>query len=147
MLEEIKDQITGEIQDLTQEQTDFLLDDQANSIGAMIMHLAATEAYFQVESLEGRTWTEEEAAYWSVGAGLGETSREAFKGKPIQHYLDIWNEVRSKTLEGFREKDDAWFASDIDENMNFHWAWFHVLDHSANHMGQIALVKKRIPKP
>jgi len=145
MLEEIKDQITGEIQDLTQEQTDFLLDEQANSIGAMIMHLAATEAYFQVESLEGRMWTEEEAIYWSIAAGLGETSREEFKGKPIQYYLDIWNEVRNKTLEGFKEKDDAWFASDVDENMNIHWAWFHVLDHSANHMGQIALVKKRLP--
>ena len=145
MLEEIKDQITGEIKDLTQEQTDFLIDEQANSIGAMIMHLAATEAYFQVESLEGRTWTEEEAAYWSVATGLGETSREKLKGKPIQHYLDIWDEVRQKTLEGLKQKDDAWFASDIDENMNFHWAWFHVLDHSANHMGQIALVKKRLP--
>ena len=48
-------------------------------------------------------------------------------------------------LEGLKDKDDAWFSSKIDENMNTHWAWFHVLKHTAGHHGQIALVKKRLP--
>tara|TARA_Y100001972_G_scaffold128996_1_gene193300 strand:- start:1427 stop:1651 length:225 start_codon:yes stop_codon:yes gene_type:complete len=39
-----------------------------------------------------------------------------------------------------------WFAANIDEGVNNHWVWFHVLEHSANHMGQIALVKNRLPK-
>ena len=144
MLEEIKDRITEEVRDLDQEQTDFHIDDQSNSIGAMIMHLVATESYFQVETLEDRKWTEEEAEFWSVATGLGTKSREKLQGKPIGYYLDLWDEVRNKTLEGLKQKDDAWFASDIDENMNYHWAWFHILEHSANHMGQIALVKNRL---
>jgi hypothetical protein len=145
MLEELKSRITQDVRDLTQPQTDFLFDEKANSIGAIIMHLAATESYYQVETLEERTWTEEEAAFWEVAAGLGVESREKFKGKPIQYYLDLWDQVRNKTLAGLKSRDDAWFAAEIDENMNIHWAWFHIMEHQANHMGQIALIKKRFP--
>jgi hypothetical protein len=146
MLEDLKNRISHITQDLNQEQTDFLFDEKANSIGALVMHLVSTEAYFQVETLEGRVWTEEEAKFWGMAAGLGEKQREELKGKPIKYYLDLWDEVRNRTLEGLKLKDDAWFSSNVDENMNFHWAWFHVLEHSANHMGQIALVKSRLPQ-
>ena len=146
MLEEMKDLIKAQTQDLNQTETDFLFDEKANSIGAMIMHMAATEAYFQVETLEGRQWTDEERSFWAVAGGLGEQSRVNLKGKPITYYLDLWDEVRNKTLEGLKTKDDAWFGASIGEGMNNHWVWFHVLKHSANHRGQIALVKARLPK-
>ncbi len=146
MLEEMKDLIKAQTQDLNQTETDFLFDEKANSIGAMIMHMAATEAYFQVETLEGRQWTDEERSFWAVAGGLGEQSRANLKGKPITYYLDLWDEVRNKTLEGLKTKDDAWFEASIGEGMNNHWVWFHVLKHSANHRGQIALVKARLPK-
>ena len=28
--------------------------------------------------------------------------------------------------------------------MNNHWAWYHVMEHQANHMGQIRLIIKRM---
>ena len=146
MLEEIKGLIEEQTRDLNQTETDFLFDEQANSIGAMIMHIAATETYIQVETLEGRQWTDEERVFWSAAGGLGEESRTKLKGKPITYYLDLWNETRKKTLAGLKTKDDTWFAESIGEGMNNHWAWFHILKHSANHRGQIALVKARLPK-
>jgi len=146
MLEEIKDRITEDIRDLDQEETDYLFDDKANSIGAIIMHLAGTEAYYQVETLEERTFTDEEGEFWGIATGLGAESRDQLKGKPIKYYLDLWDQVREKTLEGLKAKDDEWFAACIDESMNNHWAWFHILEHQANHMGQIAIVKKRLPE-
>ena len=146
MLEDLKNRITEMTQDLDQAETDYLFDDKANSIGALIMHLVANEAYYQVETLEGRSWTEEEAELWGVAGGLGEQSRADLKGKPIQYYLDLWDEVRAKTLVGLSKKDDAWFAANIEEGVNNHWVWFHVMEHSANHMGQIALVKNRLPE-
>ena len=144
MLEDLKNRITKEVQDLDQSQTDFLFDKDANSIGSLIMHLVSTEAYFQVETLEGRQWTDEEKERLGIGAGSNEESKKRFKGKPIQHYLDLWDEVRQKTLAGLKTKNDAWFASNIDEELNYHWAWYHIMEHSANHMGQIALVKNRL---
>ncbi|UJH67684.1 DUF664 domain-containing protein [Allomuricauda sp. SCSIO 65647] len=146
MLEELKDLITADVQGLSQEQTDFLFDDEANSIGAIIMHIAATESYIQVETLEERVWTPDEAEFFGIAGGLSMESREKLRGKPISYYLAVWNEVRNKTLEGFKARDDVWFAANIDEGMNNHWAWFHILKHTANHMGQIALVKSRLPK-
>lgn len=146
MLEEIKDRITEDVRDLNQAETDYLFDDKANSIGAIIMHLAATESYSQVETLEERTWTDKEEEFWGIAGGLGTESRDKLKGKPIKYYLDLWNQVREKTLKGLKARDDEWFASSIDETMNNHWAWFHILEHQAHHMGQIALVKKRLPK-
>lgn len=145
MLDDLKQRITEDVRELNQEETDFLFDESANSIGAILMHLIATESYYQVETLEGRTWTEEEKAFGGSAGGLGDKSREKYKGKPISYYLDLWDEVRTKTLEGLSKKDDAWFASNIEEGINYHWVWFHVLEHSASHMGQIALIKNRLP--
>lgn len=146
MLEDLKIRISDMTRDLNQEETDYLFDDKANSIGAILMHMVATEAYTQVETLEGRNWTDEEGEFWGIAGGLGAESRDKIKGKPIQYYLDLWDEVRTKTLEGLKSKDDEWFASNIDEGINYHYAWFHVLEHSASHMGQIALVKSRLPE-
>lgn len=146
MLEEIKDLIEEQTRDLNQTETDFLFDEKANSIGAMIMHIAATEDYIRVETLEERQWTDDEREFWLAAGGLGDESRTNLKGKPITYYLDLWDKVRIKTLEGLKSRDDAWFAEGISEGMNIHWAWFHILKHSANHRGQIALVKARLPK-
>ncbi|XOV93436.1 MAG: DUF664 domain-containing protein [Bacteroidota bacterium] len=146
MLEDIKDRITEMTYDLDLAETDYLFDAKANSIGSIIMHLVANESYYQVESLQERSWTEKEEEFWGVASGLGEKSREVLKGKPIKYYLDLWDQVRKETLEGLKTKDDIWFAANIEEGINNHWVWFHVMEHSANHMGQIALVKNRLSK-
>lgn len=146
MLEELKHRLTEDVRDLDQGETDYLFDDKANSIGAIIMHLVANESYARVETLEERTWTDEEREFWEIASDLGAASRGSLKGKPITYYLDLWDQVRKKTLEGLKTRDDAWFAANIDEGMNNHWAWFHILEHQASHMGQIALVKKRLPE-
>jgi uncharacterized damage-inducible protein DinB len=146
MIEDLKDRITEQVKELDQAQTDFEFDKEANSIGALIMHLVATEAYYQIETLEESQWTDAEKNRLGVGGGLNDDSKAQLKGKPISHYLNLWNEVREKTLSGLKNKDDAWFASQIDEGINYHWAWYHVMEHQANHMGQIALVKNRLPK-
>lgn len=144
MLEEIRHSITEDIGDLNPSETDYLFDDKANSIGALLLHMIATEAYYQVETLDGRAWTAEEGEFWGIAAGL-EAARDKVKGKPITYYLNLWGEVRQRTLAGLKTKDDAWFAAHSFEEMNNHWAWFHILEHSASHMGQIALVKNRLP--
>ncbi|MFK7813789.1 MAG: DinB family protein [Maribacter sp.] len=146
MLEDLKVRITDQVKDLNQAETDFEFDENANSIGALVMHLISTEAYFEIETLEGRQWSEEEKERLGFAGGLNEESKLKLKDKPIQHYLDLWNEVRQKTLAGLKTKDDDWFASEVDDGMNYHWAWYHVMEHQANHMGQIALVKNRLPK-
>lgn len=146
MLEDLKDRITEEVKDLNQSQTDFLYDDDANSIGALVMHLVSTEVYYQLGTLEGIEWTEEGLSTLEIAAELNPNVKEMLRGKPIDYYLDLWTKVREKSLAGLKTKDDEWFASNIEEGINYHYIWYHVMEHSANHMGQIATIKNRLPK-
>lgn len=146
MLEDLKDRITEQVKDLDQSQTDFQYDAQANSIGALIMHLVSTESYYQVATLEAREWTEAELASLGIAGELNANVNSMLKGEPIAHYLDLWEEVRQKTLAAFKTKDDAWFASNIEEGLNYHYIWYHVMEHSANHMGQIGTINNRLPE-
>ncbi|WP_338732964.1 DUF664 domain-containing protein [Mangrovimonas cancribranchiae] len=144
MLDNLKDRVEGLVKDLTQEQTDFLIDENANRIGAIIYHLAATEAYYQIYTFEGRQFNEEEKAKWETALSLGEKGRKDIQGKPIKYYLNIYDDVRKKTKKLLKQKDDIWF-SEKNGVMTNHWAWFHVMEHQANHMGQLAFLTKRLP--
>jgi len=146
MMEDLKSRITEQVKDLNQSQTDYLYDEDANSIGSLIMHLVSTEVYYQNETFEGQQWTEEERNRLEIAGELNQQIKSILKGKPIQYYLDLWDEVREKSLKGLKSKDDDWFLSAIEEGINYQYVWYHVMEHSANHMGQIATIKNRFPK-
>lgn len=147
MLEDLKRRVTNSVRNLSQEETDFLLDEEANRIGAMILHLAATEKYYQVYTFENRGYNREEKKQWDTALNLGDSARGVLKDRPISDYLAIWDEVRNETLALLKTKDDKWFKSKVKgSSMNNHWAWYHVMEHQANHMGQIRLIIKRIEK-
>ncbi len=147
MLEDLKTRVTKSVENLDTKEVDFLLDNDANRIGALIYHLAATEKYYQVYTFEGRGFTGEEAEKWKIALKLGDAAREKITNQPINYYLDLWNEVRKETLRLLKTKNDRWFKSKVKTgNMNNHWAWYHVMEHQANHMGQIRLIVKRLPE-
>lgn len=134
------------VEGLSVEQLDYLHDEDSNSIGALLLHLAATEKYYQVETLEGRTFSEEENKRWGAAGDLGDRGREEIKGNNLDFYLDALDEVRESSLKGLKERDDEWLMEIIDEDheVNTYWAWFHVSEHEASHRGQISWLKKRI---
>ena len=113
MMDDLKGRITRNVASLSTEQTDYLLDDEANRIGAMIYHLAATEKYYQLYTFENRSFNPEEQKTWGVALGLGDEGREAMKGKPIDYYLDIWSEVRAESKRLLKTKDDKWFSKKV----------------------------------
>lgn len=145
MLEDLKGRVTRSVANLDVAGTDFLLDEDANRVGALIYHLAATEKYYQVYTFENRGFNRAEQEAWGLAMDLGASARAELVGKPIDYYLDIWNDVREETLRLLKEKDDKWFDSRVGRSsMNNHWAWYHVMEHQANHMGQIRLIIKRM---
>ena len=48
--------IVSGVRVLTVSELDFQLDDKSNSIGAMLLHLAATERYYQLNTFEEMEW-------------------------------------------------------------------------------------------
>jgi len=143
MLDNLKERVEGLVKGLDEQDTDFLLDENANRIGALIYHLAATEAYYQVFTFEKREFNKEEKEKWETALNLGDKARTELQGQPISFYLKLYDEVRAKTKELLKTKDDKWFEK-TQQGMSNHWAWFHVMEHQANHMGQLALITKRI---
>ncbi|WP_240315494.1 DUF664 domain-containing protein [Aquimarina longa] len=147
MLNNLSNRVERTVKNLDIRETDHLLDEKANRIGALIMHLAAAEAYYQVYTFENRKFTKEEKEKWQLGLSLGKEAREKLKGKPIEYYLNIYKEVRKKTVEELAKRNDEWLEQmRPGSTMNNHFAWFHVMEHQSSHLGQILLLKKRIPK-
>jgi hypothetical protein len=137
---------------LSQADLDYLFDKNANSIGALMLHLAATEVYYGMNTFEGKawdSWADDIKKKWDPAMGLGDAGRSTIKGHDREYYVSILHEVREKTLAEFRKKDDAWFLS---ADKGWPWGptnnlckWFHVCEHEAHHSGQIALLRKRLP--
>lgn len=71
MLDDLKKRVERNVVGLGQEGTDFLLDENANSPSATICHLAATEAYYQAYTFEGRRFNPEEKMKWKTALSLG----------------------------------------------------------------------------
>jgi len=144
--------VISTVKDLTQEQLDFQIDDQSNSIGAMLLHLAATEKYYQLntfDELKWGTWSDEVKKEWDVPSGLGEEGRKKIIGNSVNFYLSKLEEVREVTKKEFAKRDDEWImkSEPFFENQptNNYCKWFHVCEHESNHRGQMKFVVKRLP--
>jgi uncharacterized damage-inducible protein DinB len=140
------------VKELSVDQLDFQIDDQSNSIGAMLLHLAATERYYQLntfDEMEWGSWSSEIKKEWDVPMSLGEEGRKQIKGHSIDYYLTKLDQVREETKKEFAQRDDDWIMKSEPffggEPTNNYCKWFHVCEHESNHNGQIKFIKKRMP--
>ena len=151
MLAFTREQVVHNVKGLSQQDLDFLLDAKANTIGALLLHLAATETYYQMNTfgeMKWDSWSDEIKKKWDIPMNLGEPARKAIKGNGLDYYLDALHQTRQKSLAEFRKRDDKWLATvvtDGDFSANNYAKWFHVAEHESNHDGQIKFLKNRLP--
>ena len=151
MLAFTREQVVHNVKGLSQQDLDFLLDAKANTIGALLLHLAATETYYQMNTfgeMKWDSWSDEIKKKWDIPMNLGEPARKAIKGNGLDYYLDALHQTREKSLAEFRKRDDKWLATvvtDGDFSANNYAKWFHVAEHESNHDGQIKFLKNRLP--
>ena len=149
----MRDAVLRSVDGLTLGQVDFLLDTKANRIGALLLHLAATEKLYQLNTFDGVVLQDLEKGAtfkdWAVAMELGEPARKTIKGHILDYYLKILHDLREKTLAELRKRDDRWLMA-VDKT----WAWgptnnlckwFHVCEHESHHDGQIGLLRARVP--
>jgi uncharacterized damage-inducible protein DinB len=137
---------------LTTAELDHLMDPNANTIGALMLHLAATETYYQLNTFDGikwDAWPDSVKQRWDPAMGLGDAGRKAIRGHDREYYLNVLQETRTKSLAEFRKRDDGWLMA-VDKDWpwgptNNLCKWFHVCEHEAHHTGQIAFLRKRLP--
>jgi uncharacterized damage-inducible protein DinB len=142
-------QVLASTKGMSQADLDFLVDSKANTIGALLNHLAATDAYYHLNSFGGmkwNSWSDDIKKKWDVPMNLGEPARKAIKGNSLDYYLNLLHETREKTLAELKKRDDKWLtAIDTEMGMNNYGKWFHVAEHESNHNGQIKFLKSRVP--
>jgi uncharacterized damage-inducible protein DinB len=154
MLTYIQTAVISSVKGLTMADLDYLFDANANTIGALLLHLAATETYYGMNTFENKkwdSWSDDLKNKWDPAMNLGEAGRKTIKGHDLDYYLSILHETREHSLAEFRKRDDQWLLStDTDQmgssdKINIYWKWFHVCEHESHHTGQIAFLAKRLP--
>ena len=138
------------VEGLTMSQLDHLHDESSNSIGALLAHIASVEVGYQRATFDGRSITSATRDdEWMVAAQLGDRARREIRGKPLEHYLDGLEEVRSFTLSELAHRDDEWLdqttAFGNGRKANNYFKWFHVFEDELNHRGQIRWLRHRLP--
>jgi uncharacterized damage-inducible protein DinB len=149
----MREAVLRPVKGMTPEQLDFLLDNKANRIGALLLHLAATEKLYQLNTFDQigpqELFNNPGFEDWAIAMELGEPARQTIKGHNLDYYLNLLREAREKTLAEFRKRDDSWLMA-VDKSWpwgptNNLCKWFHVCEHESHHTGQISLLKGRIP--
>ena len=136
---------------MSQKDLDYLHDANSNSVGAMLMHLVATERYYQRNTFENELHFEpgtEADSLYEAASNLGDAGRATFKGKELDYYLEKLEASRALSLKELAKYDDSWLEV-VDTQFwgsptNNYCKWFHVVEHESNHNGQIKYLKSRL---
>src|ERR1700735_4165312 len=93
--------VLSRLQNLSIEELDWLPHPDANSMGALLMHLAAADVYSGLNTFGGVSWgrfSYEARKKWGVAMNLGQTARVRYKGFDLQYYMSHLSESRKHTL-------------------------------------------------
>ena len=149
MLTHVRSATLAAVSGLGVAQLDYLPDAQANSIGALLLHIAASEAGYHVATFEQRQLTAAESDKWGAALELGDRARSEVRGFELAYYLDCLKKVRERTLAELRQRPDEWLEERTafkDGAVNNYYKWFHVFTHEVNHRGQIRWLRSRALK-
>ncbi|MCP3026444.1 DinB family protein [Halobacillus sp. A5] len=134
---------------LTTSELDFLPSREGNSIGALLLHIAAVEKGFQIEIFDGRRPNEQEMLEWGSPYSLGEKGRKNINGYPLDFYITKLEEIRHRTLQKFEMMTDEWlYENRLWDHYpsNNYFIGFHVFEDEINHRGQIRIIRKMMSK-
>ncbi|MBD0378034.1 MAG: DUF664 domain-containing protein [Flavisolibacter sp.] len=147
MMNYVRHTTLSAVEGLTVSELDYLNDSKSNSIGSLLLHIAAAEVGYQAATFYNRQMNEEEQHEWETALALGEKARQEIKGHGLDYYLNKLEQVRTKTLAELASRDDQWLDEQTsfgsDNRINNYFKWFHVFTHEANHRGQIRLLRRQ----
>jgi len=147
MMNYVRHTTISAVDGLTVEELDFLADPGGNSIGSLLLHIAAAEVGYQAATFDKRSLSDGEMREWGTVFALGEKARQEIKGYELAYYLNKLEQVRLKTLAELAIRDDHWLDEQTsfgsEDSVNNYFKWFHVFTHEVNHRGQIRLLRRQ----
>lgn len=147
MMNYVRSTTISTVEGLGVNELDYLHDPQSNSIGSLLLHIAAAEVGYQAATFHKRDLNNGEKREWDAALALGDKARHEIKGQELYYYLSKLEQVRTKTLAELAHRDDQWLEEQAtfgnDQRVNNYFKWFHVFGHELNHRGQIRWLRSR----
>lgn len=155
-LTEARQHLKGELAHLTQEQLDWHPDEQTESIGTLLLHVAAVEWSWMHQDIFGAS-DKEYGASWQEAMPIRADAPQV-SGRPLDQYLQQLDAVREQTLQVLRDFTDSDLKRLVGEAeprpgweprselFTIDWIIWHVIEHEAMHVGQIELLRRLAPK-
>ena len=135
------------LENVTDEMLDFTPNPKTiESIGSLLYHIAGVEWSWIFEDLDGKEMDYEEWKYAFALRDYHDISQ--ISGKNKQFYLDLIETTRNEIIVRLNEYTDTdltrEFTLSDNENIIFtlEYLLFHLINHEALHLGQIALLKR-----
>lgn len=127
MMNYVRHTTLSTVKDLTIRELDYLNDSTGNSIGSLLLHIAAAEVGYQAATFYNRQLNEDEKHEWNAALALGEKSRQEIKGHELDYYSSKLEQVSAKTLAELANLDDQWLDEQTffgDNRINNYFEWF-----------------------
>ncbi len=146
MMEKTREKLIGRVQGLEMKQLDFTpYPDRIESIGTLLLHIAAVEWSWIFEDIDGQEMDYEK---WKYGFALRERIPQ-IQGYDISFYLERLSEVRNavfRKLKSLPENELERIIEVDDDFVSVEWILFHLIEHEAIHIGQVSMLLRLLER-
>lgn len=147
-MEEVREQLCESIAGLSDEQIGRPAIPGAHALGALVLHIGEAEWYWMQMVVSGHKLNDEDrqAACWDV---LDDPAAFLAKGYSAEFCLNEIKKIRGQTIDKLSSFND----SDLERifsierrgekrEQSLRWILHHLIDHEAQHKGQILMLKR-----
>lgn len=147
-MEEVREQLRKAVANLSDEEVTRRAVPGAHSIGALVLHIGEAEWWWINCIIQGHRLTEEDRQqpYWDV---LDDPDAFATKNYSARFCLDMIDSIREETrsflaslTDDDLEKTYSHTRGERTMEANLRWILHHLIDHEAQHKGQILMLKR-----
>jgi uncharacterized damage-inducible protein DinB len=150
-LTETRQELVRHLDGLSPEQLGWHPNDEVESIGTQLLHVAAIEWSYIFEDIIGRPG--EEYTGWEEALPL-RLGLPQVVGQPLGYFRDRLDRVRNDALDALRGLSDDDLPRLVPEDppepvtqvYTIDWALFHLVHHEAHHAGQVELLVRLLPQ-
>lgn len=147
-MEEVREQLREAVEGMSDDHIGRPAIPGAHAIGALVLHIGEAELYWMQCVVSGRKVTEEirRAAYWDVLKDPKRFSEQSYSAEFCLNEIKKLREQTHETLATFKDSDLERVFS-IERGGETHerslrWILHHLIDHEAQHKGQILMLKR-----
>ena len=147
-MEEVREQLREAVEGMSDDHIGRPAISDAHAIGALVLHIGESEWYWMECVVSGQKVTEEirNAPYWDVLKDSQGFSGKSYSAEFCLNEIKKIREQTHKTLAAFNDSDLGRIFS-IERGGETHerslrWILHHLIDHEAQHKGQILMLKR-----